>query len=98
MRFFRVMHFAAPIVALGAAISVAQAFDESKYPDFSGQWRRPEGVANQFNIDKPRGPAEAPPLTPEYQKIFEEGIADQEAGGQGTTRPIPAFPTACRAP
>jgi hypothetical protein len=83
MRFFRVMHIAAPIVALGAAISVAQAFDESKYPDFSGQWRRPEGVANQFNIDKPRGPAEAPPLTPEYRKIFEEGIADQEAGGQG---------------
>lgn len=83
MRFRNLMHIVAPIAALCATISAVQAFDEAKYPDFSGQWRRPEGVANQFNVDKPRGPAEAPPLTPEYQKIFQEGIADQEAGGQG---------------
>jgi len=28
---------------LGLA-TAAYAFDESKYPDFSGQWRRPPGI------------------------------------------------------
>ena len=79
----RLIHAIASAVALCATIATAQAFDESKYPDLSGQWRRPEGVANQFDISKPRGPAEEPPLTPEYQKIFEAGIADQAEGGQG---------------
>jgi hypothetical protein len=74
---------AASAVVLGAAITVAQAFDESKYPDFAGQWRRPAGIANQYDISKPRGPGEEPPLTPEYQKIFEAGLADQAEGGQG---------------
>jgi hypothetical protein len=66
-----------------AAWSAAQAFDESKYPDWGGGWHRPAGVGNQFDISKPRGPSEEAPLTPEYQKIFESGLADQAEGGQG---------------
>jgi hypothetical protein len=61
----------------------AQAFDDSKYPDLSGQWKRPPGVSNQYDISKPRTAEEAP-LTPEYQKIFEANLKDQAEGGQGT--------------
>ena len=67
-------------LALGTA---AFAFDDSKYPDFNGQWKRPPGVANQYDISKPQGAAQHVPLTPEFQKIFEDGLADQALGGQG---------------
>jgi hypothetical protein len=70
-------------LALGGSITGARAFDESKYPDFDGQWKRPVGIANQFDISKPQGRAQQVPLTPEYQAIFEAGLADQKAGGQG---------------
>jgi len=66
-----------------AAIGAAQAFDDSKYPDFNGQWKRPPGIANQFDISKPQGRAQQVPLTPEFQKVFEAGLEDQKAGGQG---------------
>jgi hypothetical protein len=46
-------------LALAAALLMpiggAQAFDESKYPDFSGQWRRPSGVGIQWDQTKPLG-------------------------------------------
>jgi len=70
-------------LVLCAPIGGAHAFDESKYPDFAGQWRRPPGIANQFDISKPQGRGQQVPLTPEFQKVFEEGLADQAAGGQG---------------
>jgi len=70
-------------LVLGGSMAAARAFDESKYPDFNGQWKRPAGIANQFDISKPQGRAQQVPLTPEYQAIFEAGLADQKAGGQG---------------
>ena len=73
----------AAMAALLLAPCGAQAFDESKYPDWGGGWHRPAGVANQFDISKPRGPGEEPPLTPEYQAVNEAQLADQAAGGQG---------------
>jgi hypothetical protein len=65
----------------------AQAFDDSKYPDLKGQWRRvavPSGHYRgvQYDPHKPAGPGQQAPLTPEYQKIFEANLADQELGGQ----------------
>ena len=42
-------------LVLCGPIAGARAFDESKYPDFNGQWRRPPGIANQFDISKPQG-------------------------------------------
>jgi hypothetical protein len=69
--------------ALIAAASSAQAFDETKYPDWSGQWRRPPGVGNQWDTSRPPR-QERPPLTPEYQAIYEANLKDQAAGGQGT--------------
>jgi hypothetical protein len=63
--------------------------DESKYPDFDGQWRRASrGVQSQlrgaaFDPSKPFGPEEKPPLTPEYQAIYEANLNDMAKGGQG---------------
>jgi len=74
-------------LALGAVLIVAaataSAHDESKYPDWSGQWRRPEGLGIQWDPSKRLGRDEQAPLTAEYQRIFEAGLADQAAGGQG---------------
>jgi hypothetical protein len=78
--------------ALALPMAGAKAFDESKYPDFSGQWRRPPGIAIQWDQTKPVGRGQQAPLTPEYQKIFEESLADQAAGGQGNDPPSRCVP------
>jgi len=65
------------------ASSGAVAFDETKYPDWSGQWVRPPGVGFQWDVTKPPGLAQQAPLTPEYQAVLEASLADQAAGGQG---------------
>jgi hypothetical protein len=70
----------------------AQAFDESKYPDFTGQWRRPPGIGIQWDQSKPVGRGQQAPLTPEYQKVFEASMADQAAGGQGNDPPSRCIP------
>lgn len=73
---------AALAVALCIPIA-AQAFDESKYPDMQGQWARPKGIGIQWDPTHPLGRAQQPPLTAEYQKIWEASLADQAVGGQG---------------
>ncbi len=74
-------------IALAAALlttpSGALAFDETKYPDWSGQWRRAPGAGIGWDETKPRGRPQQPPLTPEYHAIWEASMADQAAGGQG---------------
>jgi hypothetical protein len=72
---------AATIIAAAAG---AQAFDQSDYPDWSGQWKRPAGVGNQWDTSKPPRRGQQAPLTPEYQAIYEANLKDQAAGGQGT--------------
>jgi hypothetical protein len=74
---------AALVAALMTAICGAAAFDETKYPDWSGQWKRPRGLATQWDQGKPAGLEQQAPLTPEYQARLEASIADQAAGGQG---------------
>jgi hypothetical protein len=73
----------AAVALLGLSLGGARAWDDSKYPDFNGQWKRPPGIANQYDISKPQGAAQQVPLTPEFQKVFEAGLADQKLGGQG---------------
>jgi len=70
-------------LAVPALVTGAAAFDETKYPDWSGQWVRPRGIATQWDQTKPSGLAQQAPLTPEYQARLEASIADQKAGGQG---------------
>ena len=79
MRFRPSLGAAAPVAALLAALSTAtvvRAFDETRYPDFSGIWRKPVGIGNQWDQTKPLGRAQEPPFTPEYQAIFETSLAD----------------------
>jgi hypothetical protein len=70
------------VVALAGALlatpSVAQVVDFGKYPDFRGQWVRAPGTPNNWIAL-----AGKPPLTPEYQKMFDEITADLKAGGPG---------------
>jgi hypothetical protein len=72
------------------AVGHARALDEAsaKYPDWKGQWTRaPSGVAGQpqppFDPGKPWGLGQEPPLTPEYQALYEANLKDQAAGGPG---------------
>src|SRR4029077_18549083 len=62
-------------------IATARAHDETKYPDWSGQWLRTGGI--QWDPTKPIGRGQQAPLTPEYQAIFEASLADQALGGTG---------------
>src|SRR5258708_35755592 len=64
-------------------IGSAAAFDDTKYPDWSGQWRRPSGVGTQGDQTKRPGLAQQAPLIPESQARLEASIADQARGGQG---------------
>jgi hypothetical protein len=41
------------------------------------------GGQPSFDQTKPWGPGQQAPLTPEYQKVLEESMADQAAGGEG---------------
>jgi len=71
-------------LALAAALAApAHAFDESKYPDFAGQWRKPNGVNVQWDQTKPLGLAQQAPLKPEFQASLEASLRDQQLGGQG---------------
>ena len=84
--------------ALLATLGAAQAADDAKYPSWKGQWDyinpRLGGQSVKFDPTKAFGPAQQAPLTPEYQKIHEESMADQAEGGQGNfidhARCIPA--------
>jgi hypothetical protein len=80
---------AAALLAAAASSAEAQIFDYSLYPDLKGQWERfvVPGLPGQPSFDqtKPWGKGQQAPLTPEYQKILEESIKDQENGGLGNS-------------
>src|SRR6266704_6389217 len=77
---------AAVTAALLMTSLAAQAFDDAKYPDLSGQWVAVRlGVRGQpaFDPTKPWGLGQQAPLTPEYRKVLEDSIAEQARGNQG---------------
>jgi len=81
--------FRRPLISAAALVFTfvmpiaAQALDDTKYPDMQGQWARPAGIGIQWDQTKKLGVGQQPPLTPEYQAVWEASIADQAAGGQG---------------
>jgi hypothetical protein len=77
--------------ALCTGIPAAQAFDDSKYPDWKGQWVRIGGGA-QYDPDKPPGRGQQPPLTSEYQAIWEKNLAEAAAGGQNYNTQVHCLP------
>src|SRR5947208_9434076 len=79
-------------LTVGLTMGAAEAADDyAKLPDWKGQWARfaVPGLPGQPSHDqtKPWGRGQEAPLTPEYQKILEDSIADQAQGGLGN------FPT-----
>jgi hypothetical protein len=82
----------AAAAALVVTIGAARAADEAKYPNWKGGWDainpRYGGQAIKFDPTKAWGPAQQAPLTPEYQKVLAESMADQAKGGLGN------YPTA----
>ena len=82
----------AVVAALMVTIGVAPAADDAKYPNWKGQWNavnpRLGGQAIKFDPTKAWGPAQQAPLTPEYQKVLADSMADQAKGGLGN------YPTA----
>ncbi len=80
------------IIAVALQAGHAQAFDDAKYPNWKGQWRRyvdPKvGGQGAFDQTKLWGKGQQAPLTPEYQKVMDASMADQAKGGLGN------YPTA----
>jgi hypothetical protein len=70
-----------------ATMGGAQAAESAKYPSWKGLWvtvtPRLGGQSVKYDPYKAFGRAQEAPLTPEYQKIHEESMADQAKGGQG---------------
>jgi hypothetical protein len=77
------------LVALAAALALTAGASaaEMKYPDWHGQWDTIQplfgGQSVKYDPNRKFGPAQEAPLTPEYQKVHEESMADQAQGGQG---------------
>ena len=84
------------MATLCAANVTASAFDDARYPDWKGQWTRARvpGATGQPPHDpsKPPGLGQQAPLTAEYQTKFEANLADQAAGGQGTSETFVCLP------
>src|SRR5580692_6326225 len=79
------------IIAASMMASGAQAAETARYPDWKGAWERfvpevstasPSGLRTaggqpSFDQTKPWGRGQEAPLTPEYQKVLEDSLADQ---------------------
>jgi hypothetical protein len=79
------------LVTLMLLTANARAHDENRYPDWKGQWTRGNGPA-QWDPSKPAGLRQQPPLTAEYQAIYEANLKDQAEGGQGTDPTFTCIP------
>ena len=83
---FQFWRAALALATVLGSMAAAQAFDDAKYPNLSGQWRGIRlGVGGQpaFDPTKAWGRAQQAPLTAEYQSVLEASLATQANGGQG---------------
>jgi hypothetical protein len=69
---------AAMVMATGA-----RAHDDAKYPDWTGAWVRIDDLSGgSFDPSKRPGRAQQPPLTAEYQAVWEANLKERANGGQ----------------
>ena len=91
-------HSAISSLALAAllilSIPGARAFDESRYPNWKGQWVEGGVVRTSvWDTSLPAGAGEQAFLTPEYQAVFSANVKDEADGGppaDPTSRCVPA--------
>jgi hypothetical protein len=67
-------------IMLAASIAGARAADDAKYPGWKGAWERIGG--GNYDPTKSFGRGQQPPLTAEYQVIWEAHLKEGEEGGQ----------------
>jgi hypothetical protein len=78
------------LAVLSTSLAGAHAHDAS-YPDWKGQWERIGG--GQFDPSKRPGRGQQPPLTAEYQAVWEANLAEEAAGGQTYNPMASCIPT-----
>jgi hypothetical protein len=86
-RAFAACRAAAGSFVLTAAVMLAtsgtRAEDQAKYPDWKGAWVRINDVSGgSYDPSKRPGRAQQPPLTAEYQAVWETNLAERANGGQ----------------
>ena len=91
MRYGSLIGAMAATAVICATIAGAQAWDDTVYPDWKGQWERIGGGA--FDATKKPGRGQEPPLTAEYQAIWETNLAEEAAGGQAYNPMAHCIPT-----
>jgi len=79
----KLLYILAGTISLLFGAIAANAQDQSKYPDWSGQWVRGPGMGAGWDPTKPQGFGQQAPLTDEYRAIFEAALADKALGGLG---------------
>jgi hypothetical protein len=67
-------------------------YNPARYPDWSGPMRFTATGGNRYDQTKRPGRAQQAPLTAEYQAIFDAGLKDQAAGGQGGNQTFSCTP------
>jgi len=67
-------------LAMTLAHASANAQEQSNYPDWKGQWIRIGG--GQYDPTRLGGRGQQPPLTREYQAVWETNIASEAQGSQ----------------
>src|SRR5258708_15974581 len=78
------IRFIALATMLLTSLAGAQAYDESRYPDWSGQWiKAPDRGPPRYDPSKPDGRGQEAPLKEPYRRMHEASMADQATGGQG---------------
>jgi hypothetical protein len=82
---FGALAMASAVAALMMGLGTAAAAEDSKYPDWKGQWNRQRvtGIPGQPSFDphKPWGKGQEAPLTAEYQAVLEANLQSQREGG-----------------
>jgi hypothetical protein len=86
------MRVAAVAAVLLAGAVAAGAQEQSRFPDWSGQWVRGPGMGPGWDPTKPPAFGQQAPLTPEYRAIFEALLADKAEGGHGGDRTAVCLP------
>jgi hypothetical protein len=77
-------------IVLASAMGGARA-DDTKYPDWRGQWNR-IGGGGQWDPNQPPNRGQQPPLTPEYQAIWEAHLKEQAVGEQSYNTRVRCMP------
>jgi hypothetical protein len=84
--FHRTWMGAALLATLCLSVPGAKA-EDPKYPKWEGQWKRANSLG-VWDPSKPPGLSQQPPLTAEYQKMFEETLAKGDFDTKGTCGPV----------